>query len=321
MSEKQKKKQLIKDFKKDDIISDIFVVKFKKPVEPYKNGFKFELRLGDSSKEIMYKYWGPSDEAKVKFLYDSIKSDDVVLVQGRVNEWNSQLEISANDHNIIQVLSSEEYEAGDFVRQGSKPVGVMFQNLMEYIESVKNKDLRKILDYFFNDNDFVKRFQDSPAAMYIHHGWIGGLLEHTLSVVTLCMDILKLHDGMDRDLLITGAILHDIGKIEEFTVTTSIKVSTKGMLLGHVTIGIEILTRAMDKLETPEPLRFKIIHMIMTHMGEYGSNKLPAFPEALTIFHADQLDAKVLQMSELKENAQTEDDYFYHKEFGNVYLR
>lgn len=321
MPEIIRKKQFIKDFKKDQIVNDIFVVKFRKPVEPYKNGYKFELRLGDSSREIMYKYWGPSEEAKVKFLYDMIKQDDVVLVQGRVNEWKDQLELSANEENTIKVLSKNEYNASDFVKISSKPVEEMFKELMNYVEKVENKELKKLLLYFFNDEKFAKRFRESPAAMYIHHGWIGGLLEHTLSVAKLCEDIFKIHDGMDKDLLITGAILHDIGKLEEFEVTTNIKVSTKGMLLGHVTIGIEMLMRAMDQLKTPEELRLKMIHIIITHMGEYGSNKLPSFPEALTIYYADELDAKVLQMREIKETAQTEDDYFYHKNFGNVYLR
>ncbi|MBI2129601.1 HD domain-containing protein [Candidatus Woesearchaeota archaeon] len=321
MPEIIRKKQFIKDFKQDQIVNDIFVVKFKKPIEPYKNGYKFELRLGDSSREIMYKYWGSPEEAKVKFLYDMIKPDDVVLAQGRVNEWKGQFEISANEENKIKILSKGEYDASDFVRMGLKPVEELFKELMNYIEKIENKELKKLLDYFFKDENFAKRFKESPAAMYIHHGWIGGLLEHTLSVAKLCEDIFKIHDGMDRDLLITGAILHDIGKLEEFTVTTSIKVSTKGMLLGHVTIGVEMLMRAMDQLKTPEEIKLKILHIIITHMGEYGSNKLPSFPEALTIYYADELDAKVLQMREIKETAQTEDDYFYHKDFGNVYLR
>jgi 3'-5' exoribonuclease len=315
------KKQFIKNLKKDDIVNDIFVVKFKKPVEAYKNGYKFELRLGDSSKEIMYKYWGPAEEAKVKLLYDTIKSDDVIFLQGRVNEWNNQLEISADFHNTIRVLSKDEYSIKDFVKETSKSVEDMFKELKSYIDSVSDSNLKKLLDYFFNDSSFVLKFKECPAAMYIHHGWLGGLLEHTLSVVKICSDIFKIHNNMNRDLLITGAILHDIGKIREFEVKTSIKVSTEGMLLGHVTIGIEMLIHAMDKLQTPLDLRLKIMHIMITHMGEYGSNKTPAFPEALTIFQADQLDAKILQMISFKEEAQTEDDYIYHKEFGNVYLK
>ena len=315
------KKQLIKDLKKDELVNDIFVVKFKKPVEPYKKGYKFELRLGDSSKEIMYKYWGPAEEAKVKMLYDMIKQDDVVQVQGRVNEWNKQLEISANSDHMIKVLGKDEYDSRDFVRMTKKKVEEMHKELMHFVDSVCEKELKRLLEHFFKDEKFSKRFNESPAAMYIHHGWLGGLLEHTISVTKICDDVLKVHSELDRDLVITGALLHDIGKIEEFVVTTSIRVSARGMLLGHVTISAEMLIRAMDILKTPEELRTKVLHMIITHMGEYGSNKVPSFPEALVVYLADHLDTRVMQMTDLKESAQTEDDFFYHKDFGNIYLK
>jgi len=305
-----RKKTLIKDLKKDDLVNDVFVVKFKKPIEPYKNGYKFELRLGDSSREIMFKYWGPAEEQKVKLLYELIKPNSVVLVQGRVNEWNN-----------IQVLSQDEYDIRDFVRQTTRHTEEMFTELVKHIAAVKNPELKKLLEHFFHDKEFASRFKESPAAMYKHHGWIGGLLEHTLSVLVICLDIHKLHSKLDRDLLVAGAILHDIGKMDEFAVSTSIRVSTQGMLIGHVIIGVQMLTRAMDKLDTPEELRLKVLHMVITHMGDYGSNKLPSFPEALAVYHADVLDANLLQMTELKETAQTEDDYVYNKDFGNVYLK
>ncbi|MFH0977698.1 MAG: HD domain-containing protein [Candidatus Woesearchaeota archaeon] len=315
------KKQYIKDLKKDELVSDIFVVKFKKPIEAYKNGYKFELRLGDSSKEIMYKYWGPSEEAKVKLLYELIRPDDVVLAQGRVNEWNNQLEISANEQNTIKVITKGDYDIRDFVRQTTKQVEEMYKELLSYVQSVCDKDLRKLLEHFFLDQQFAARFKESPAAMYIHHGWLGGLLEHSLSVAKLGEDIVKVHPSLDRDLVITGALLHDLGKMDEFVVTTNIRVSTKGMLLGHVTIGMQMLSPVMDQLHLPEDLKLKVLHMVLTHMGEYGSNKKPSFPEALVVYYADQLDAKVLQMTDLKEGAQTEDEYFYHKDFGNIYLK
>jgi 3'-5' exoribonuclease len=316
-----RKKQLIRDMKKEELIDDVFVVKFRKPIEPYKNGYKFELRLADSSKEIMYKYWGPSDEQKVRLLFETIRPDSVVQVQGRVNEWNNQLEISANEQSKVRVLKQGEYDIRDFVRETEKPVEDMYADLLANVASVKDPAIKGILDHFFCDPVFADRFKKSPAAMYKHHGWIGGLLEHTRSVLSICLDIQKVHPGMDRDLLTAGALLHDIGKMDEFTVATSIKVSTEGMLLGHVTIGVQMLTRAMDILKTPRETQHKILHMLITHMGEYGSNRMPSFPEALAVFHADQLDAELLQMSELKDKAQTEDDYIYAKDFGNVYLR
>lgn len=317
----EEKKILIKDLKKDDIVNDIFVVKFKKPVEQYRNGYKFELRLGDSSKEIMYKYWGSQNETYVQGLYDSINKDDVVYVQGRVNEWNEALEISANDNNDIHVLQKHEYNPRDFIKKTKKSISEMMNQLNEIINSVKNPELKSVLDYFFKNNEFVEKFKEWPSAMYIHHGWIGGLLEHTLAVAKLCVEFQKIHFKLDRDLLLTGAILHDIGKLKEFEISTSITMSKEGMLVGHVNLGLDMLKQALNHLNTENEVKLKLIHMMMTHMGEYGSNKLPSFPEALAINLIDQLDGNLNHMENLKEDANTEDDHIYTKHFGNVYLK
>jgi 3'-5' exoribonuclease len=315
------KKQPVSSLKKDDIVNDIFVVKFKKPVEQYKNGYKFELRLGDSSKEIMYKYWGSDDEDAVKSLYDSINKDDVVLAQGRVNEWNSKLEISANEQHSLKSLKKGEYDIMDFVKKTQRDISAMWTELLGVVDSVNDSDMKKILEYFFKDEKFASEFKQSPAAMYIHHGWIGGLLEHTLDVARLCDAACTIHPALDRNLAITGALLHDIGKLKEFSVKTSINVTKGGMLVGHVTMGSEMLSKAMDRLGTPEELKFKLIHLILTHMGEYGSSKTPSLPEALLVFFADNMNARITQMTKLKEEASTEDEFIYHKDFGNIYLR
>jgi 3'-5' exoribonuclease len=315
-----RKKQFIKDLKKDDIVLDVFVVKFKKPIEQYKNGYKFELRVGDSSKEIMYKYWGSPDEVKVKALYDSINKGDVLLLKGRMNEWNNNLEISANYEDPLVILKQGEYDINDFLKKSDKDKEQMHKELLGIIDSVKDQDLKKLLEFFFKDEKIMQQFKDAPAAMYIHHGWISGLMEHSIDVAKVCDSVYKLHPKLDRDLMITGALLHDIGKLKEFNVTTSITVTKEGMLVGHVTIGTEMVTKAMDKLATPEELKVKIIHMIITHMGEYGSSKMPSFPEALVLFYADQMNAKITQMLTLIEEANTEDESIYHKDFGNIFL-
>lgn len=316
-----RKKQFVKDLKKDDIVNDIFVVKFKKPVEQYKNGYKFELRLGDSSKEIMFKYWGPGDEAKVTVLYSSIEKGDVVHVQGRVNEWNNNLEISANDKHVIKVLKQEEYDVVDFIKKSKKDPSEMWNEFSGYMDSIKNPDIKKIVEYFFKDEKFASAFKSSPAAMYIHHGWIHGLLEHTLDVVKICDFVCKIHPELDRDLAVAGATLHDIGKLDEFEVKTSINVTTEGMLVGHVTTGAYKLEKAMEKLGTPKELRLKMIHIMLTHMGEYGSNKTPSIPEAVLVSGADSMNGDLTHMLNLIEESNTEDDYIYNKDFGNIYLK
>ena len=321
--EKHKKVQTITGLKKDQIVNDTFFVKFKKPVEKYKNGYKFELKIGDSSGEIMMKYWGEDNEQKVKEVYDSIKQDDVIFINGRVGEWNDKMDISLNKDNLIKVCSPEEYDIKDFVKTTQKDIEVMFKELMQVVNSVKEIHLKKILDAFFANEEFAEKFKACPAAMYHHHGWVGGLLEHVLSVVTICDYIAKIHPSLDRDLLVTGALLHDIGKLEEFGVSTHIKVTTKGMLIGHVSIGAQMLNGQFDKMDIPEDIKLKVMHMVLSHHGkmEFGSPKIPAFPEALALYYADEFDARIHMIIAAKENAATEDDYIYTKEFGNVYLK
>jgi 3'-5' exoribonuclease len=315
------KKQFIKDIKKDEIINDIFVVKFKKPVEPYKNGYKFELRLGDLSKEIMYKFWGSDNETLVKALYDSINKNDVIHIQGRVNEWNNNLEISANNDNLIKVLKEDEYSKEDFIKKTEKNIDEMYNKILKIIDNIIDNDIKRLLEHFFKDKEFEKKFKFSPAAMYIHHGWIGGLLEHTLQITNIALDLCKYYD-VNKDLVVAGCLLHDIGKLREFEVTNNISVTNEGMLNGHVTIGCEILNQAMNILNTPKDLKIKIIHIIISHMGDYGSNKLPSFPEALIIFNADRIDCDLIHMMNLIKDANTEDDYIYDKNKGsNIYLR
>jgi 3'-5' exoribonuclease len=317
----QRKVQFIKDLKKEDIVNDIFVVKFKKPVDKYKNGFKFELRLGDSSKEIMFKYWGSDNQSEVEELYKSIKKDDFVRIQGRINEWNNNLEISSNSKVII--IPSEEIDLADFIPKSKRDIEEMYSELKKYLDSIQNEDLKKFVDYLLSDEKFVSDFKKSPAAMYKHHGWIGGLLEHTLSVVKISVNALDIYPQLDKDLVIAGAFIHDIGKIEEFKVTSSIKVSEEGMLLGHISIGLEKLSKILDKLEINPVIKLKLKHIILSHHGnlEYGSPKLPAFPEAMLIYHADDMDAKLNLMTRTKEEALTEDDYVYTRDFGNIYLK
>lgn len=316
-----KKMQFVKNLKKDELVNDIFVVKFKKPVDAYKNGYKFELRVGDSTKEIMFKYWGSSDEAKVKSIYDLIQKDDVVLISGRVNEWNNKLEISSGEQYTLKQLKKDEFDQNDFLKRANRPAEDMYKELLSFVDSIQNQELKKILNYFFRDEKFSARFNICPAAMYIHHNWISGLLEHSIAVAKIAENIQKIHSGMDRDLVIAGALLHDIGKVDEFSVTTNITVSTEGMLIGHLNIGVQMLTRAMDELKTPKELNIKVIHMMITHMGEYGGSKLPSFPEAMAVYLADNADQKLTQMITLKEEAVTEDDSIYHKDFGNIYLK
>jgi 3'-5' exoribonuclease len=312
----------IRTLKPDEKVDGKFVVKFKKPPEQYKRGVCFQLRLGGKDGEIMLKFWGPNDPAAVQAFYDLIKKDCVVQVLGMASLYRDNLEVSVNSFDGIRVCLPGEYDPKEFVEEAENIPG-MFDELASYIDSVKDPDLQKILSAFFSDQAFLDTFKYGTAAMYKHHARRGGLLQHTLSVVKLCSMLCEHYPKLDRDLVITGAVLHDIGKVREFDITTNIKTSTEGMLVGHVVIALEMLYHKTKDLDIAQEVMLKVRHIILSHHGEleYGSPKTPCFPEAMMVHYADSLDAAITQMLDHKENPGTEDDYVYTKDFGNIYLR
>ncbi|MBN2250732.1 MAG: HD domain-containing protein [Candidatus Altiarchaeota archaeon] len=312
----------VRSLKPDMAVGHRYVVKFKKPVQRYSKGYRFELRVGDATGEVMLKFWGPDDEEAVSRLYDAIEKDDVVLVKGTTSEYRDNVEISVNDFSGIRVCEPGEYDPEQFVEVAEDIPG-MYGELMEYASQVEDAELRKVLDAFFKDDAFIKEFKYATAAMYKHHARIGGLLEHTLSVTKLASGIAAHYPRLNKDIVLTGAILHDLGKVREFDITTNIRTSTQGMLLGHVVMGFEILQQKIRDLDVSPDTALKLKHMILAHHGEleYGSPKRPCFPEAMLVHCADSLDASLTQMIDRKENPGTEDDYVYTKDFGNIYLK
>ncbi len=315
---------LVKNLAPYEAIDGKYVVKFKKPVQKYARGWTFQLRLGDQSGEIMLSYWGNDKEGLVKNLYDSIKRDSVVNVIGETTMFNGRLSININPpKGKIKVLKPDEYEKSQFIPESDKDTKKMYAELTEVVSSMKNEQLKKLVNSFVKDRDFSDKFIKHPAAMYKHHGWLGGLLEHTLNVVKICDFFKSMHPELNRDLMITGAILHDIGKIRELDVSSHIKTSTEGMLIGHLALTYEEVTRKMDKLKMPQDIMLKVKHMIISHHGkiEYGSPKQPSIPEALIVFLADNADSKLTEMITHIKRAETEDDYIYVRDFGTIYLK
>ena len=323
--EKLTKKQPINTLKEGDFVRDLFVVKIKKSIMPYAKGHSFALILADSSgSSIEYKYWGGQNLEKVKEKYDSIKSDSVIFVNGRVVSYQGKLQLSADELGQIQVLTHDEYEA-DFIISAKKDVELMNLELISKINSLSNSELKNLLLDIFQ-NDFKDIFKKHPGAISIHHNWVGGLLQHTLEVLEYCETSLRLYPELDRDLLISGAILHDIGKLQELEITSRIKGSRRGQLIGHLTLGTIYLQEKLKNTKLDELFKDKLMHMIVSHHGkmEFGSPKIPMLPEALALYIADEMSSKVSEIIEqVKENRQaTEDDFMYDFKKGtNLFLR
>ncbi|MEM4663084.1 MAG: HD domain-containing protein [Candidatus Diapherotrites archaeon] len=308
--EKIIKKISISELKEGDIVDDVFVVKIKKGFIPYTNGYAFELILSDNSgKSLTCKYWGPKDEKKVRDIYDSIKADSVVRVKGRVTTYKGKLELTANEPDSIEVIDKSRYEETAFVKISKKDIEKVYAKIMAEIEQLENEKIKK-----------------HPAAIEIHHNWIGGLLEHTLEVVEICKKVHELYPNMEKDLLVAGALLHDIGKLEEIEVTSRIKGTTKGQLLGHLVLGANIVAKKCDEVMLDEMTKNKLLHIIISHHGklEYGSPKEPMFPEALAVYYADELSSKIAELCDFVEGAKhdTNDNFMFHDRIKrNILLR
>jgi len=315
---------LVKNLAPYETIDGKFVVKFKKPVSRYAKGYVFQLRVGDPSGEIMLRYWGPENKDEVDKLYDSIKKDDVIYVVGETTIFNNRVAININPPTgKIKVMESKEYEKSDFIPESDKDVKEMYKELTKVADSLENPHMKELVYSFIKDPAFSEKFMKHPAAMYKHHGWLGGLLEHTLNVVKICDFLKKVHPELNRDLMLTGAILHDIGKIRELDVTTHIRTSREGMLVGHLAMSFEEVSKRMDRLKTPGDIQLKVKHILISHHGkiEYGSPKQPAIPEALAVYLADDLDFKITEMLTHIKRAETEDDYMYVGDVGTIYLK
>jgi 3'-5' exoribonuclease len=325
MVEPMKKSQFIQDLKEGEEVDSLFSVKFKKPPKAYTKGFVFEVRLADRTGEMTAKYWGPKDETGVRSLYQSFESDDVVRVRGMVSSYRDALEIgiSSDKKGLLEKVPRGAFDITDFVARASRDVEQMMSQLNSHVRKVQNKHLQALLAYFFSDEEFVARFKAAPASMWLHCNWVGGLVEHTLNVVQICEFLAKQYPKLDRDLLLTGALLHDVGKLDEYEVSTNIDVSEDGMLRGHIIIGAEMVSRACEKVEgMPKNLRLKVVHLVLASHGlpEFGSPKKPQFPEAVAVHFADDADAKLEQYIAAKEGAETEDPWIYNKRLGHIYL-
>lgn len=326
--EKFTKKQSISSLNEGDIVNDIFVVKIKKGMSQYAKGYSFQLLLSDNTgKTIDYKYWGGTDESKVKALYDSIKSDSVVYVQGKVSNYGGKLQLTTNEPSIIKALEEDQYNKADFVKPAKKDISEMYSKLKEAINLVENKKIKELLTNIFHDKAFEEKFKTHPGSIEIHHNWIGGLLEHTLEILNYCELTWKQFPQLNKDLLIAGALLHDIGKLDELVVTSRIKGSNLGQLTGHLVLSAIHISNKMDQIGGfDEDMKSKILHLIVSHHGtpEFGSPKEPMFPEAIALHYADQLSSKLAEMIEFIDSAKsdTEDDFMYSKRNGkNILLR
>jgi len=316
-----RKKFLIDELKEGAAVDDVFVVKIKRSVEAYAKGFLFSLIISDKSgKSLDYRYWGSSDYAAVKALYDTIEQDSIVRIQGKVGAYNGKLQLTTNAPMTIVPVPEGEFDVSDFVPRTKKNIDEMYKKVQTAIDSVSNPKIKQLLFHVFAD--MGELFKQGPAAIEIHHNWIGGLLEHTVQVLEVVL-VSAEQFNLNKDLVIAGALLHDIGKLKELKITTRIRADDLAQLNGHLVIGATYVDNECQKIGMDEETRAKIVHLIVAHHGhlEYGSPKEPMFPEALAVYLADELSCKLAEMQGFIASTDTTDKFAYSKRNNrNIFL-
>ena len=316
---KRKKEQFIENLREGDVVNDIYAVKIKNPPRPYKRGTWFGIVVTDKTGEINIKFWGGDNKDRVKRLYDSFKVGDVVQVRlGNVEIYEEKPQISINETSGgLRRCSPNEYDVSDFIPSIEEAeIKDFFETIKKDIKTIENTQLRTLLDLFFSDSEFVKDYCHSPSAITHHHNYVGGNLEHTVGVVRLCNNICDMYQGINRDLTVTGAILHDIGKIKEYCAKAAIEKTDEGNFIGHIVMGDrwireKIAELRKNKKEFDQDLEDKLCHIILSHHGryEYGSPRLPKTIEAMVVHAADLMDSQVKNfIQNIEEGRKTSDD-------------
>ncbi|MDD6491495.1 MULTISPECIES: 3'-5' exoribonuclease YhaM family protein [Lachnospiraceae] len=294
-----------------ETIRTIYLCKGKRSAET-RNGKPYDnLMLQDKTGTLDGKIWDPNSNGIAD--YDE---KDFVEVFGDVISYNGNLQLNIKQ---LRVAGEGEYNPVDYMPTSDKSVDGMYEELMRYGAQVKNPYLQQIIQYYFvKDEAFIKRFKGHSAAKTVHHGFAGGLLEHTLSVVKMCEYMAGAYSILSKDLLYTAAMCHDIGKTRELSPFPDNDYTDDGQLLGHIVIGVEMIDDAIREIpDFPKRLASELKHCIIAHHGEleYGSPKKPALAEAVALNFADCTDAKMQTLTEIFKDKNTTDWLGYNKLF------
>ena len=298
----------IESLREGERISEIYLCKFKqtaltKAGKPYEN-----VILQDKTGTLDAKIW---DVGSIGI--DEFDALDYVQVNGDVTSFQGALQLNIKR---VRVAQEGEFDPTEYLPISDKDIPQMYAELLDFVRSIKNPYLRQLAGSFFEDEEFAKRFQFHSAAKSVHHGFVGGLLEHTLSVTKICDFYAGNYPIIHRDLLICAGMFHDIGKLEEISRFPQNDYTDEGNFLGHIVMGYEMVTQKMNQIEGfPETLKAEIGHCILAHHREleYGSPKKPAIAEALALAFADDCDAKMETMREALEAKDTNDWLGYNR--------
>jgi 3'-5' exoribonuclease len=273
------------------VITSSFVV-VAKQIKPKKTGEPYlALTLGDRSGQLEAKMWDNVEE-----VLEAFEQDDFLKIKGLINRYKQRFQLTVHK---LRKLGDVEIDFSDYLPKTTKDIEELWLTLTNFVAGFENPHLKALVQAFMADPEIAIAYRNAPAAKTLHHAYIGGLLDHVVSLFRCCDLMCRNYPQTNRDLLLTGAFLHDIGKIHELAYNRSFTYTTKGQLLGHMIIELEMLQGKLAALPGfPEELKTMIEHLIISHHGQYdfGSPKLPMFPEALMLHYLDDLDSKMEAM-------------------------
>ncbi len=294
-------KQMIKDLHEGDYVSSFLQIE-------EGNLFKFKSKPGmyaiftflDKTGQIKGVCWDKGERYRREAA-----DGDIVHVDGRVVVFNGQLQINVEK---LRTKTENEYDPSDFIPVSDLDIEALFKDILDTIPTIQNPFLRKILEGFFLDEEFAEGFKRSPAAKSVHHSYLGGLLEHTRNCMKIALTLCELYPQLDRDMLVTGVIIHDIGKTVEMSFDRKVDYTDKGRLLGHIVLGQQMVLEKINSIsDFPEELANELLHMVVSHHGEgaTGSPKRPKTAEACALHFLENLDAQTKRFIQIIENSST----------------
>src|SRR5438128_2055477 len=276
-----------------DTIEEVYLVSDKQLRANRNGNLYLQVELRDRTGAISARMWNAGEH-----LFRSFESGDFLQVKGKVQLFQGALQMILSH---IDRIESEKVELADFLPHTEHEVSKLLERLRSSLLRLGNPHLRALAECFLMDDEFVQGFCQAPAGVRNHHAYVGGLLEHVVTLLDAAERLLPLYPGMDRDILLMGVFLHDIGKVRELSYHRAFAYTDEGQLIGHIVIGVEMLNEMVAKVSDltgepfPRELLLRLKHMILSHHGtyEFGSPKLPMTPEAIALHHLDNLDAKV----------------------------
>ena len=262
----------------------------------------FNLILGDKTGQIEARVWDPTDHRIAK----DFERGDIVKARGSAGRFDDRMQMKIDQ---LRLAAEGEADKTDMLPSTTADVGQLWQQLLGFVESITNPHLKLLLTTILSDPTLAQAYREAPAAKQLHHAWLGGLLEHVVSLLTLADRVVPHYPMIDRDLVLTGIVLHDIGKVRELSWEVGFEYTIEGILLGHIQMGVALAEKTIDGLpDFPKRLKTIVLHLILSHHGklEFGSPKIPMIPEGLMLNFLDDLDAKMQAVTGEFEKSQRE---------------